>query len=63
MKNRLACIQCFVAQEGYIPLEEFNHKIYLFVVYDIFFTVILKKKTMDRTFWPSESPIAPLATR
>lgn len=45
MKNRLACIQCFVAQERYIPLEEYNHKIYLFVVYDTFFTVILKKKT------------------
>lgn len=41
--SHLECIKCFVEQEQFI--QEYKHKLHLFVPYDTFFVVLFKKTT------------------
>lgn len=41
--DRVLCVDCFVSQEQYIPLSDYLHQVYLFVLQESYFSVIFKK--------------------
>lgn len=43
MENYLKCVDSFMSQEKYMPLEDYIHKIHLVVLHETYFAVIFRK--------------------